>query len=232
MRFASQLAAAAFLLVPAVAPAGPCAPGASPFTDVSAAAGYCTETEWLKNRNITTGCGSATFCPGDFVTRGAMALFLKRLGDALIEPPRSVAGGFGALTLNSFHMRMCQIKVPPVGYPRLFALTGHASALGGSATNTVVLVEVGIDRIGIGSGGLLHPVRMTIDSSWQSSASSSSVAHVPAGESVVFWVGLASGGGSSNAVASGRCALLVQGQSHQTATSSPFDEAEIAAPTN
>jgi hypothetical protein len=230
MRVGKQLAAAAFLVVPAVASAGPCA-GASPFADVPATASYCTETEWLKNRNVTTGCGGANFCPGDFVTRGAMALFLKRLGDALIEPPRSVAGGFGALTLNSFHIKMCQIKVSPVGYPRLFALTGHASALGGSATNTVVLVEVGIDRIG-GSGGLLHPVRMTIDSSWQSSASSSSVAHVPAGESVVFWVGLASGGGSSNAVAGGRCALLVQGQSHQTAPSSPFDEAEIAAPTN
>jgi hypothetical protein len=46
-------------------------------------ANYCTNAEWLKNRAITLGCGGTSYCPNDAVTRGAMALFMNRLGVTL-----------------------------------------------------------------------------------------------------------------------------------------------------
>ncbi len=74
------VAFAASLVMAGPASAAPCAG----FTDVDSASGFCPNVEWLKNRSITLGCTSATlFCPGDAVSRLAMAAFLNRLGDAL-----------------------------------------------------------------------------------------------------------------------------------------------------
>ena len=74
------VAFAASLVMAGPASAAPCAG----FTDVDSASGFCPNVEWLKNRSITLGCTSATlFCPGDAVSRLAMAAFLNRLGNAL-----------------------------------------------------------------------------------------------------------------------------------------------------
>jgi len=56
-----------------------------PFTDV---AGHPFEEhiEWLRQADITTGCGGGRFCPDALVTRGEMASFLSR---ALELPPTS-----------------------------------------------------------------------------------------------------------------------------------------------
>lgn len=62
------------------------------FTDVPLPAfqGSCSAIEWLKNRQITTGCGTGVYCPAAPVTRESMALFLMRMGGkltpAIIEP--------------------------------------------------------------------------------------------------------------------------------------------------
>lgn len=70
-------------LVAAPVQAAACAAGTSSFTDVQDSAIYCSNTQWLKNRAVTTGCTGTTYCPNDAVTRAAMALFLNRLGTAL-----------------------------------------------------------------------------------------------------------------------------------------------------
>lgn len=58
--------------------------GAAPFTDVLPSDFFCQNTEWLKNRGVTFGCGDGTtFCPATLVNRGTMAAFMKRLGTAL-----------------------------------------------------------------------------------------------------------------------------------------------------
>lgn len=57
--------------------------GVSPFTDVAASAFFCQNTEWLRNRGVTLGCGGTTYCPGNVVDRGSMAAFMNRLGTAL-----------------------------------------------------------------------------------------------------------------------------------------------------
>ena len=61
------------------AAAAPC----SGFSDVDDTANYCSSVDWLKNRSVTLGCFAGMYCPNDFVTRASMALFMKRLGDAL-----------------------------------------------------------------------------------------------------------------------------------------------------
>jgi hypothetical protein len=54
------------------------------FTDVLATANFCSAVQWLKNRQITLGCGSTTtYCPNDPVTRASMSLFMNRLGKVL-----------------------------------------------------------------------------------------------------------------------------------------------------
>jgi hypothetical protein len=53
------------------------------FTDVLASATYCPAVQWLKNRQVTTGCSAGMYCPSANVTRAQMALFMNRLGNAL-----------------------------------------------------------------------------------------------------------------------------------------------------
>lgn len=54
------------------------------FTDVPSSSTFCPNVQWLKNRSITLGCTSPTlYCPGDAVSRLAMAAFMNRLGQAL-----------------------------------------------------------------------------------------------------------------------------------------------------
>jgi hypothetical protein len=47
------------------------------FTDASSSV-FVDDIEWLSATGITRGCGDTTFCPGDPVTRGQMAAFLRR----------------------------------------------------------------------------------------------------------------------------------------------------------
>ena len=79
LRWLAAVTASVTLQVATAALAAPCAG----FTDVDDASAFCPNVEWLKNRNITLGCGVASYCPGDAVTRLAMAAFLNRMGVAL-----------------------------------------------------------------------------------------------------------------------------------------------------
>jgi hypothetical protein len=130
MYFRKLFLAAALLVVSSGASADPCF-GASPFTDVPEDAIYCTNTEWLKNRNITFGCTATTYCPNDFVTRAAMALFLNRLGLAL-TPSFIQAEDSGPvdLTPGGSTNVYCQTgDYPVVGYPRRAQISTTFSGL-------------------------------------------------------------------------------------------------------
>ena len=60
--------------------AAPCAG----FSDVPDTDPCCPNVQWVKNRGITIGCTTtAVYCPGDDVTRLAMAVFLNRFGNAM-----------------------------------------------------------------------------------------------------------------------------------------------------
>ncbi|MFO1310504.1 MAG: hypothetical protein U1F41_00400 [Burkholderiales bacterium] len=77
MLIVAGIAALGFRAEPATA--APCAG----FADVDEAALYCSAVEWLKNREVTLGCDIGLYCPAAPVNRASMALFMKRLGDAL-----------------------------------------------------------------------------------------------------------------------------------------------------
>jgi hypothetical protein len=61
-------------------------PGGSPdpgFTDVDPAAFYAEAVAWARQTGVTTGTGPTTFSPGQSVTRGQIASFMRRMSDTL-----------------------------------------------------------------------------------------------------------------------------------------------------
>ena len=66
-------------------------PGLSPwvFTDVPSTHPFCTDITWMAQRGVTLGCtmidpNHRLYCPNDSVSRGQMAAFMHRLGDAIL----------------------------------------------------------------------------------------------------------------------------------------------------
>jgi plastocyanin len=56
------------------------------FTDVSAGNNFFKWIQKMKQAGITGGCTTTTYCPGDPVTRGEMAIFIMRGGFNLLLP--------------------------------------------------------------------------------------------------------------------------------------------------
>lgn len=107
------------------------------FVDVPTDASYCQAAEWLKQRGVTLGCSDTThYCPNEFVTRGSMALFLRRLSD--VEAPLfRHASQFTSMDTSAY---VCQTNSIAIGnYPRIATGVGTASvsASSGAANFTV-----------------------------------------------------------------------------------------------
>jgi len=74
------ICAAVVVLPASEARGGVCTPGQNSFTDLPDSSPFCTEALWMRNAVVTIGCGNGTiYCGADPVTRGQMALFMKRL---------------------------------------------------------------------------------------------------------------------------------------------------------
>jgi hypothetical protein len=116
---ASAFALAALTAVPASAQ------NCVGFTDVLATDPICPSVEWLRNRAVTLGCTASTYCPTDPVTRGAMALFMNRLGTALTpEFKRTRDTTLGALDFAA-QRNLCVINAGTInGYPRTAIVRG------------------------------------------------------------------------------------------------------------
>lgn len=57
-----------------------------PFVDVQTSDTFCSQVLWLRNANVTLGCGGEggnLYCPTSAVTRAQMALFMYRLSNAV-----------------------------------------------------------------------------------------------------------------------------------------------------
>jgi len=95
------------------------------FTDVLTTDQICPNVEWLKNRAITLGCTTTTYCPTDPVTRGAMALFMNRLGTALTpEFKRTRDNTLGALNFTG-QQNICPTDAVTISnYPRTAIVRG------------------------------------------------------------------------------------------------------------
>jgi hypothetical protein len=126
----------------AIAPAALAAPCAG-FTDVEDSSNFCPNVEWLKNRQVTVGCTSATvYCPGVAVSRLAMAAFMRRLGTALTPLQLPVDVAPGAIDLDA-GLVVCQTQDFAVAdFPRRayvdLSFSGNAPAEVGLAADVVM----------------------------------------------------------------------------------------------
>ncbi len=123
IRRASIIAAA--LIVSAagasIAHAAPCAG----LTDVEDTSLFCPNVEWMKNRGITLGCTANLYCPGEDVSRIAMAAFLRRLGDALTPVHLTIETSGNTVNIDVDPV-VCQTEDHTVvGAPR----TAHGNAV-------------------------------------------------------------------------------------------------------
>lgn len=111
------------------------------FTDVANDV-FCNSVAWIKNRQITLGCSSATlFCPHDSVSRLAMAAFMNRLGNVLTPLVLAEEETGASLDLVNGAFFVCQSDVvPATNYPR----TMHAQASISFALADVQTVAYGI----------------------------------------------------------------------------------------
>jgi hypothetical protein len=61
-----------------------CSPGgASLYSDVSPTDSFCKHVHYLGAQNVTLGCGTGLYCPGEAITRDAMASFIAK---AIVAP--------------------------------------------------------------------------------------------------------------------------------------------------
>jgi hypothetical protein len=212
---------------------GPGSPYCSGFTDVAAGASYCSSVDFLKNRAITTGCASSPtplYCPGDYVTRAQMALFMNRLADKLIEQPVTVNALPGALALTALAVdnAICPTAVIPAAqYPRTIVAMANATfrmstAIGAIGTHILYTLDGNTTNWNFATP---NSQRTTPDAAYYATASASAVIQVPAGAAVKIAIGAFTVSGSA-AVAESRCIVTAAIQS-KTGTSSPFDEQPI-----
>ena len=184
MQFNRISAAFAVLLFPVIASADPCS-GASPFTDVPAAAIYCTNTEWLRNRSITLGCTATNYCPDDVVTRASMALFMNRLGAALTPEVFELTGSGSSINLDTMLPGnvFCNVDLTVTGYPRRAVVLATISGLAAGALDFSAQVVVSVN------GGLTwtplfgqNSVHSGAAGSYWTNASFQAVANLNAGD--------------------------------------------------
>jgi hypothetical protein len=90
------------------------------FTDVPPG-GFCNNVVWIKNRQITLGCGDGTtYCPSEPVTRLQMALFMYRVGNTLTPSVTTIQDAGNSLAIDTgAHFHVCESAlIPAVPYAR------------------------------------------------------------------------------------------------------------------
>ena len=120
--------AAGILAFAAVAAASPPthAQTCTPFTDVAFGSAFCDNVRWVRNREITLGCTSATtYCPFDAVSRLSMAAFMNRAGNVVTPTVVSTEGSGGPLASAQQHILCITPDVPGRDYGRF--VLGEAS---------------------------------------------------------------------------------------------------------
>ena len=99
------------------------------FTDVFTTDFFCEGTQWIKNRSITSGCGTNLYCPGDGVTRAQMAFFLRQTGIALTpqRQARQSATAAATIPVGQFQAFCFGSALPAATYPRTAIARGHVN---------------------------------------------------------------------------------------------------------
>jgi hypothetical protein len=203
------------------------------FTDVSPLDNFCNATEWLANRLITLGCAPGQYCPGQSVSRAAMALLLQRLGTSL-APAFRFATGF---LLGDFQtaVHLCETtEYRVIGSPRV--ATAQAAMIGSAASALKVLsAQIAYSTDG-GATWTLPGASSYIPHSIDPNRAVSWMEHTPpvaleSGQPYRFAVRVIhqTGYGPTDPVATARaeCELLVRIENANPSTA-PFDPASAA----
>ncbi|HVF65114.1 MAG TPA: hypothetical protein VNE58_14075, partial [Casimicrobiaceae bacterium] len=193
---------------------------------VAASDFFCTNTEWMKNRGVTLGCGGTNYCPANLVTRGEMAAFMNRLGTALTPAPLMTEQNLSAVDLDveTFH---CVSPVYTVtGYPRNIVLTGHFSGLTGAAAAYGVTIRYNTDGNATTFPNVINGSFEFTGStgvSWTHSSTSATL-DLAVGSTYRFAIRAlrAATGGGTGDLTDGRCHLLQILQNRNSSTS-PLD---------
>lgn len=198
------------------------------FTDLDLGSPFCPNVEWLRNRAITLGCTATTYCPGDAVSRLAMAAFLNRLGNAL-EPRfahqsqtavQAVANGDGVV---------CQTAAVDTGtYPRVASLSSamfyhQAPTTVRVATKVVYSINAGVAWLDFSA------VQAFAGNVAGSTASQSPAARprvLPPQQNVLFGIRVDT---PSATLSDAGCELAVRLDSH-TGASGAFDSPPVSVP--
>lgn len=192
------------------------------FTDVSASSQFCPSVEWIKNRQVTLGCGTGTaYCPNDPVLRIAMAAFMNRLGNALTPVQVRVDTSPGAIDLDA-SIVVCQTPVQQiVNYPRqaIVDLTFSAQAPAD--------VDIAADLVKTVDGGANWTPLTSVESrGWVPNGRWGTLANVATtnlavSDNVIFGVRVTRAGGPTVDLSDSRCNLRVAIGS-RTGAASPF----------
>ena len=214
---ASVASGAAVSLVVSLGP--PC----STFTDVPASSGFCPNVEWLKNRGITLGCLVGSYCPGNAVTRLAMAAFMNRLGTALTAPLVAQDASLGTVIVGAGNVACATADYAVTGFPRRAYV--DAVFAGTAATAT----EFGADLVAsFNAGATWVPLaananRATIKAFRWTNVRATGDKDLLAGQTVRFGILMTHGSAAGTAtLTDSRCQLRAL-IGNRNGTSSPFD---------
>jgi hypothetical protein len=126
---------------------GPCAG----FDDVAASSAFCSSIAFIRNRGVTLGCSSTSYCPSDPVTRLALSAFMTRLGIALTPQYVFREENFGPLS-GGPNPVVCRLAVPPESYARTVIADGVIDV--DAAGMPGVQSEIGVSPVGTFDGGV------------------------------------------------------------------------------
>jgi alpha-tubulin suppressor-like RCC1 family protein len=97
------------------------------FDDLRSDDPLCREVQWVRNRNITLGCGPFNYCPGQAAGSLAMAAFISRAGGVL--SPWVGTSSFHYPSLYSFGGQLCMLEpLAPADHPRRAQVDAVVSA--------------------------------------------------------------------------------------------------------
>jgi hypothetical protein len=200
-----------------VAAAAPCAG----FTDVDTSSNFCPNVEWLKNRKVTLGCTTTTYCPNDPVSRLQMAAFMNRLGTALTPVVVQVDAVPGALDLDLSPV-VCQTATQNIAdFPRRAFLDATFSGTAGTGVNVAMRVVWSADGGGTWQNVTSAESITFVPSAQWSAASDLGSLDLAVGGTARFGVRVSRNSASSTDLTGSRC-LLRASIGSRDGTSSPY----------
>jgi hypothetical protein len=112
------------------------------FTDVPPSHTFHESIAWLADNGITVGCNPPAgdeFCPNDFVTRGQMSAFMKRLAEFQVVDAGTLEGQSGAAYGNPVASALAgDVQLPLTGTLKLAELEIEAPKTGALIIDGVI----------------------------------------------------------------------------------------------